>query len=266
MADEGKVQQLLEDLKKAFNTSKPKIPACKKLLSQLKIQLIKFQLLPPFNLPEAKVQKQLLLARETLELAALVSIAAKDEKSFERHATQVRTYYTDYAHLLPESERKWPILGLNLLFLLSQNRMGEFHTQMELIPADHHSNLFIHFPVQLEKRLMEGTYNKVLAAGKNIPAPNYAFFMETLEDTVRDKIADCSECSYENLPLSQVPKLLMLKDVQAVQAYITDKERAWTIEGQFLKFNPKVVDNTVIPSERLIREALTYATEMERIV
>ena len=64
----------------------------------------------------------------------------------------------------------------------------------------------------------------------------------------------------------QVPKLLMLKDVQAVQAYITDKERAWTIEGQFLKFNPKVVDNTVIPSERLIREALTYATEMERIV
>ena len=70
------------------------------------------------------MQKQLLLARETLELAALVSIAAKDEKSFERHATQVRTYYTDYAHLLPESERKWPILGLNLLFLLSQNRMG----------------------------------------------------------------------------------------------------------------------------------------------
>ena len=67
-------------------------------------------------------------------------------------------------------------------------------------------------------------------------------------------------------PSLQVPKLLMLKDVKAVQAYITDNERAWTIEGEFLKFNPKVVDNTVIPSERLIREALTYATEMERIV
>ena len=86
---------------------------------------------------------------------------------------------------------------------------------------------------------MEGTYNKVLAAGKNIPAPNYSFFMESLEDMVggaarthtitthaqhttymmhhirvytksahdsqvRDKIADCSECSYESLPLSQV--------------------------------------------------------------
>jgi hypothetical protein len=37
-----------------------------------------------------QVSKQLLIARETLELATLVSIADKDEKSFERYVTQVR--------------------------------------------------------------------------------------------------------------------------------------------------------------------------------
>lgn len=266
MGDVKTVQQTLDKLKKSFNKASPDIPACKKLLSQLKIMFIKFQLVPPFSGPESEVKKQLLLARETLELATLISIADKDERSFERHVTQVKTYYTDYGHLLPESERKWPILGLNLLFLLSENRMGEFHTQLELIPLSAQSNMYISFPVRLEQRLMEGTYNKVLSARADVPVPTYSFFMDTLANTVRDKIAECSEKAYESLPLSQVPQMMMLENEAELVKYIADNEKLWTIENGVLLFNKPPTHTTEIPSLRLIRETLTYATELERIV
>ena len=39
--------------------------------------------------------------------------------------------------------------------------------------------------VQLEQWLMEGAYNKVLAARQQLPAPSYAAFMDLLATTVR---------------------------------------------------------------------------------
>ncbi len=35
---------------------------------------------------------------------------------------------------IPESERKWLIVGLNLLRLLVSNRIADFHTELETIP------------------------------------------------------------------------------------------------------------------------------------
>ena len=57
---------------------------------------------------------------------------------------------------MPRSERQNLILGLHLLFLLSQSRMAEFHTELELIPLEMHTNIFIKHPVRLEQYLMEG--------------------------------------------------------------------------------------------------------------
>lgn len=63
---------------------------------------------------------------------------------------------------LPESAFKDQLFGLNLLLLLSQNRVAEFHTELELLPADQiQSNVYIRHPVSLEQYLMEGNYNKV---------------------------------------------------------------------------------------------------------
>ncbi|GMQ05894.1 hypothetical protein CsSME_00050721 [Camellia sinensis var. sinensis] len=36
---------------------------------------------------------------------------------------------------LPPSPQEYPILGLNLLRLLVQNRIAEFHTELELLSA-----------------------------------------------------------------------------------------------------------------------------------
>lgn len=48
------------------------------------------------------------------------------------------------------------LLGLNLLFLLSQNRVAEFHTELERLPAkDIQTNVYIKHPVSLEQVSLE---------------------------------------------------------------------------------------------------------------
>lgn len=53
------------------------------------------------------------------------------------------------------------LLGLNLLFLLSQNRVAEFHTELERLPAkDIQTNVYIKHPVSLEQvRMGRGREN-----------------------------------------------------------------------------------------------------------
>jgi len=64
---------------------------------------------------------------------------------------------------LPQTVYQYHLLGLNLLFLLAQNRVAEFHTELELLPYDIiQTNAFVMFPVALEQYLMEGRYNKVI--------------------------------------------------------------------------------------------------------
>jgi len=98
-------------------------------------------------------------------------------------------YYTDCAALLPGSARQYPILGLNLLRLLAQNRIAEFHTELELLPAGlQASNEYLKFPAQLEQHIMEGSYNRVLSAKQAGPyAAEGLYFMDLLVDTVREQ-------------------------------------------------------------------------------
>ena len=110
------------------------------------------------------VREELLLAREILESGALLSIRQMDIPAFERYVAQLKVYYSD-ASFLPPSPKQFPILGLNLLRLLAQNRIAEFHTELELIPTElQHANIYIKYPAQLEQHIMEGSYHKVLSA------------------------------------------------------------------------------------------------------
>ena len=38
--------------------------------------------------------------------------------------------------MLPDSQQEYPIIGLNLLRLLVQNRTAEFHTELELLSPE----------------------------------------------------------------------------------------------------------------------------------
>ena len=68
---------------------------------------------------------------------------------------------TVISEALVKSDREFIVLGLNLLFLLSQNRIAEFHTELEVISQEGLSNYYIKHPIELEQHVMEGSYNKV---------------------------------------------------------------------------------------------------------
>lgn len=72
----------------------------------------------------------LINCRDVLEIGAFFSIETQRIDSFERYLSQLKIYYFDYKDVpgLPESANKYQLLGLNLLRLLSQNRLAEFHT------------------------------------------------------------------------------------------------------------------------------------------
>lgn len=234
----------MDQFKKAFAGAEDQLDACLQLMTQLKIALLDFSSLPPATADgSATAQQELTLAREILEHGAMLSIKAMDIPSFERYVAQLKVYYTDCATHLPESQRQFPILGLNLLRLLAQNRIAEFHTELEQIPMVlQQSNVYIKFPAQvasrthrqspltplsqasacpadrppapmpqLEQHIMEGSYNKVLSAKQDGQyAKEGMFFMDMLVDTVRDEIAECSEKAYTSIKLADLQALLML--------------------------------------------------------
>ena len=119
--------------------------------------------------------------------------------------------------LLLPSQHQNLITGLNLLRLLVQNRIAEFHTELELIPQEVMELLaykslcqrlcrilqslavvqiqqeaHIKHATQLEQQLMEGAYNKVLSAKSNVPDQSYLYFMDKLISTVR-YIMSCNQ-------------------------------------------------------------------------
>jgi 26S proteasome regulatory subunit N12 len=88
---------------------------------------------------------------------------------------------------------KWEytIQGLiNLIRLLTQNRIADFHTTLETLDADVIAeNIFIKHPVNLERWLMEGSYSNVWNASPREEAPaedsEYKFFVDSLMGTIR---------------------------------------------------------------------------------
>lgn len=212
--------------------------------------------------------KELMIAREAYELGCLVSVELEEIEGFERHFALVKSCYADYASVMPASENQHQLQGLNLLGLLAQSKIAEFHTELELIPIDQRENKFISFPIKLEQYLMEGTYRKVEEAQKGVPAPSYSYFVSKLSGTVRDSIADSSEAAYQSLPLNDALKMLSMKTAAELSDYAAMREREWEVdqENNVVRFREAGGVDLNVPSKRLIIETLSYAKELERIV
>ena len=135
-----------------------------------------------------------------------------------------------------------------------QNRIAEFHTELELLPASALENPCIKHAVELEQSFMEGAYNRVLSARQTVPHETYVYFMDLLAKTVRyrhfsehflllvlataedfnavfssvpfyscrDEIAGCSEKAYDYLSISDAKKILMFSSDQELSQYITE--------------------------------------------
>jgi len=257
---------LYNELVRTFDARPSDLQKCGKLLGQLKIALIENNLLFPQG---ERNLDDLVVARDILEIGAFWSIRTKDVPSFDRYFSQLQTFYNDYSTVLPPSKREFPIRGLNLIRLLIQNRIADFHTTLESLPlpADELSlNPYIRHPVDLERWLMEGSYSKVWNAREEAPAEEYKFFVDSLIGTIRNEIASCEEAAYESLPLKDAATLLFFKTQSELLAFA--QQRGWQVNltAGTITFQQKGEEKLEIQTERLISNNLSYARELEQIV
>jgi len=205
------------------------------------------------------------LAIETLELSVLLSIEDSDLIAFARNIAQVKSYYEITTI---STSQKSKILGLNLMYLLMENRLSEFHAELELLTEEEAMTPFITFPITLERKLMVGSYDEVLDAESSSPDRSYSFFVENLLQTVRDSIADCLEVAYKTMTLEDARIMMKFDSSEDMMTYIEVCRDDWIIEGDDLCFQPPTGGSKAsdIPSRDLIKQVLSYATELERIV
>ncbi|CAL1373633.1 unnamed protein product [Linum trigynum] len=238
------------------------------LLSQLKVSLTSFRSLPPlFEVTPNSVQ-ELTIARDIYEHAVLLSVKMGDQDAFERDFFQLKPYYTDARKRLPPSPQEHMILGLNLLRLLVQNRIAEFHTELELLPAESLEDPCIKHAVELEQSFMEGAYNRVLTAKQTVPNQSYDYFMDLLAKTVRDEISGCSEKAYDYLSINDARQMLLFSSDNELLQYINEEHPEWEIKDGSVVFQKakETAPCKEIPSLQLINQTLSYARELERIV
>lgn len=215
-----------------------------------------------------------MIAASALELGALVSIADQDLESFSRNVAQLKSYYSFLSSAESNNNimtpKKYLVIGLNLMHLLVENNLSEFHAELELLSSKEASNPYISFPINLERQLMVGSYDEVLKSATHVPDASYTFFMDNLVQTVRDSIADCVEVSYKTMKIDDAVTLMKFDNRDELMEYIQECRDDWIVDEmseelcfQLPSEGAKASD---IPSHKLIAQTLSYATELERIV
>ncbi|KAJ2726250.1 regulatory particle non-ATPase [Coemansia sp. Benny D115] len=260
----AEIAKLYASTRAALNGTSPDLDAIRASLSQLKVGLVHFAMHNAQASLDAAYQAQ---KRSTLEMGAEFSIKTGDIPAFERYMAQLEEYYFDSRYDLPESNVKYPLIGLNLLRMLSENMIADFHTTLERIGLDQlQSNQFIVHPVKLEQALMEGSYKKVWQARSEVPTPEYLFFMDILMSTIRNEVASCVEKSYNGLPFADAKSVLFFDTMDELLGFA--KEHGWTVNPSEKRITfPSSDENTrSFQSETIMAQTLSYARELERIV
>ncbi|EDW76725.1 uncharacterized protein Dwil_GK20064 [Drosophila willistoni] len=261
------VETLYKELTVEWSKRPANLVKCGQLLDQLKVALVKLAFLPTDGADAQNSKKQLLLARSVLEIAVEHSVLKKELQAFERYMSQLKCYYYDYAKIIGESDCKYKLLGLNLLYLLSENRVSDFHTELELLSVDIiQNNQFIRPILALEQYIMEGRYNKIFQANSSMPAEIYNYFMDLLVETVRDEIGACIEMSYEKISAKEAAKRLNLRLPEEMKAF--GEKRHWKLEsnGNYSFTDRSIKPKELLPSEELAEQVLSYARDLEMIV
>jgi 26S proteasome regulatory subunit N12 len=179
--------QLLHSLQHGLQTNPSAASAD---LSTAKLALLHSNaLIPTPTTPTATLQT----ARSILETGALISIHLKDPSAFVRYWSQLQPFYDYSAEGYSPSQDRSKITGLYLLLLLSQGDYAAFHTVLEgLVAAEGEgrgggeesggveNDPYIRYPVELERNLMEGSYDQVWKGtkGEGVPGEEFALFSE----------------------------------------------------------------------------------------
>jgi hypothetical protein len=156
--------------------------------------------------------------------------------------------------VLPPSPREHPVRGLQLIRLLTQNRIAAFHTALEALPLsaeDVAADEYLSHPVRLERWLMEGSYAKVWNARDEAPTDEYEFFVDELMGTIRNEIASCEEAAYASLPLKDAATLLFFQNQSELLRFAEQVPPAGSPPAQHaLTYTPSENGRSTSPAAR----------------
>ncbi|KAE8156823.1 subtilisin-like protein [Aspergillus tamarii] len=237
-------------------------------------------------IPTSSTSPELIaVAREVLELGALSSIRQTDAPSFTRYYQQLQPFYdlerdgANAGKVDFKTSQRSKITGLYLLLLLSMGDSTSFHTVLEGLVEEAslkgkriEDDPCIKYPVELERNLMEGSYDKVWRETKSerVPSEDFGLFSNVLVGTIRSEIADCSEKAYPSLPISNAKNLLFLESEGAVIEFA--QQRGWVLRDGRIYFpvEPEAAARSekdiLVASTAIIENAIGYARELETIV
>ncbi|KAF7122390.1 hypothetical protein CNMCM5793_000415 [Aspergillus hiratsukae] len=280
MADGASLRSLVSELQNALKHKQ--LDAANNLLSRAKRTLLLQNALIPTPATPAEL---IPLAREVLELGALASIRQTDAQGFTRYYQQLQPFYdlersgTGSANVDTRSSQRSKITGLYLMLLLSMGDSTSFHTVLEGLVEEAslqgkrvEDDLYIKYPVDLERSLMEGSYDKVWREtnSERVPSEDFALFSNVLVGTIRSEIADCSEKAYPSLPISNAKNLLFLDSEGAVIDFA--QQRGWVLRDGRIYFpvEPEAAARSekdiLVASSTVIENTIGYARELETIV
>jgi 26S proteasome regulatory subunit N12 len=221
--------------------------------------------LPPLNTNSASADAERQLALEVYEQSVFLSILSKDKQAFQRNISTIRSFYSSgYGQ---GSANYSVMLGLNLLYLLVENKLSDFHCELELLSEEQRAHTHVSFCTQLDQHLTVGSYDQVMSAAAHPPVPFYSFFLKSLLETVRVNIAECAAASYSKFSLQGATEILMFANDKDTLAFITAQYPDWAVNASEIDLRAaKKARSEELSAHRLITQTLGYATELERIV
>mmetsp|Transcript_41405 Transcript_41405/g.129682 ORF Transcript_41405/g.129682 Transcript_41405/m.129682 type:complete len:161 (-) Transcript_41405:154-636(-) len=160
------------------------------------------------------------------------------------------------------------------MLLLVDNRLAEFHCELEAIPEAVLSAPAVAFPVRMDQQLLVGNYDAILETSRgpaaNLPHPLFSVFMAFITETVRENVALSAEAAYESLSFSDALEMLMLDNAAELVQFAQEFHEEWNLDTSaqriFFKSGEKKASIESIPRRKLMEQLVGYATELERIV
>ncbi|ODV95555.1 hypothetical protein PACTADRAFT_50259 [Pachysolen tannophilus NRRL Y-2460] len=271
----------LENLTRQLTTSfdSKDYENCQLLLSKIKIQLINNNLLVPIN---NKNTNDLIITRSILEIGALASINLLKFENFKNYILQLKFFYK--LNNLTISKNKNKLISLYLLLLLSNGELDKFHIELEYFQNesktidDLEKDLYLKFPINLEKWIIDGDYFKIFQFFENkddkIACEEFTIFEQILLNSIRSEICKNFEKTYKFLPLKNLKNLLFLNnnntDNDQVLNIINDHKN-WYLKDNIIYFDKEKIENEEkndeeIDNRLIIKNALYYAKEIETII
>lgn len=111
-------------------------------------------------------------------------------------------------------------IAYELLSLLSQNQLADFHTRIESLDTEAINNNNIKQVICMEQYFIEGRYEKVLECVSLLQIPLVDSLLPTLKQTIVEAVARTIEAAYRDLPLDYAKRVLMVSSDEELAAVI----------------------------------------------